>query len=203
MFLYLYKLGLKSITRDIAIFSPEVCSFRITYHGSSCVSPLHISELSSQEMNDGVMLGIDSHADITCAGKHVKIMEVIHGKSCTVHPFNDSYKPMENISIINGVTAVDTSNGETYILELNHAMDFTRTMTNSLLCPNQARHNNVIINNIPRCYDSKSEFHICFPDSDVKLPLERYGPTACLNTRYPTNFELENCQYLQLTSPDE
>ena len=203
MFLYLYKLGLKSITRDIAIFSPEVCSFRITYHGSSCVSPLHISELSSQEMNDGARLGIDSHADITCAGKHVKIMEVIHGKSCTVHPFNDSYKPMENISIINGVTAVDTSNGETYILELNHAMDFTRTMTNSLLCPNQARHNNVIINDVPRCYDSKSEFNICFPDSDVKLPLERYGPTACLNTRYPTNFELENCQYLQLTSLDE
>ena len=46
-------------------------------------------------MNDWARLGIDSHVDITCAGKHVKIMEVIHGKSCAVHLFIDSYKPME------------------------------------------------------------------------------------------------------------
>ena len=103
---------------------------------------------------------------------------------------------MANISIINGVTVVDTSNGETYILELNHAMDFTRTMANSLLYPKQARHNNVIINDVLRCYDSKSEFNICFPYPNIKLPLERYVPTTCLNKRYPTNFELENCQYL-------
>ena len=75
MFLYLYELGLKSLTQDIVRFSPEVCYFRITYHGSSCANPLNISELTSQEMNDGARLGIDSHGDITCAGKHVKIME--------------------------------------------------------------------------------------------------------------------------------
>ena len=97
---------------------------------------------------------------------------MIHRKSCTVHPFNDSYKPMANISIINGVTVVDTSNGETYILELNHAMDFTRTMANSLLYPKQARHNNVIINDVLRCYDSKSEFNICFPYPNIKLLLD-------------------------------
>ena len=73
-----------------------------------------------------------------------------------------------NISIINGVTVVDISNGETYILELNYAMDFTITMANSLLCPNQARHNNVIINDVPRCYDSKSGFNIFFLDSNIK-----------------------------------
>ena len=93
---------------------------------------------------------------------------MIHEKSCTVHPFNDSYKPIENISIINGFTAVDTSNGETYILEINHAIYFTKAMAHSLLYPNQARHNNVIINDVPRCYDSKSEFNICFPDSNIK-----------------------------------
>ena len=56
-------------------------------------------------------------------------MEVIHGKLYNIYPFNDSYKPIENISILNGVTTVDTSNGEICIVELNHTMDFTRTMT--------------------------------------------------------------------------
>ena len=95
MFLYLYELGLEALTQDIVRFSPEVCYFRITYHGSSCANPLNFSELTPQEMNDESRLGIDSHADITCAGKHVKIMKVIHGKSCDVHLFNDSYKLLE------------------------------------------------------------------------------------------------------------
>ena len=74
MFLYLYKLGLKSITQDVVRFSPEVCSFRIPYHGSSCANPLKNSELTSQEMNDGATLGIYIHAYITCVGNYVKIM---------------------------------------------------------------------------------------------------------------------------------
>ena len=120
-----------------------------------------------------------------------------------MHPFNDSYKPMENVNIINGIIAVGTSNVELYILELNHAIDFTRTVANSLLCHNQDHHNNVIKNDVPRFYDSKSEFNICFLDSNIKLLLERCGPTAYLNTRYPTNLEFKNCQYLQLTSFNE
>ena len=33
------------------------------------------------------MLGIDTHADSSCAGKHVRILEYIDGKTFSVKPF--------------------------------------------------------------------------------------------------------------------
>ena len=36
--------------------------------------------------------------------------------------------------------------GQEYLLEVNQSLNFTGSMTNSILCTNQARHNGVIIN---------------------------------------------------------
>ena len=53
-------------------------------------------------------LGIDSNADISCAGKLACIIEVIEGETCTVHPFNDSMKPMKNVQTVNVAYATHT-----------------------------------------------------------------------------------------------
>ena len=45
--------------------------------------------------NVDARLVIDSHADISCAGRHARIMEVVEGEVCTVHAFNDSMKPIK------------------------------------------------------------------------------------------------------------
>ena len=58
--------------------------------------------------NMDARLGIDSHADISCAGRHARIMEVIEGEACTVHVFNDSMAPIKNVQTINVAYAVDT-----------------------------------------------------------------------------------------------
>ena len=34
---------------------------------------------------------------------------------CIIHPFHDSYKPIDRISIINGALAYDTETGKIYI----------------------------------------------------------------------------------------
>ena len=54
-------------------------------------SPPVISAIQSDNIIEA-RLGIDSHADISCAGKLARIIEVIEGGTCTVHPFNDSMK---------------------------------------------------------------------------------------------------------------
>ena len=47
------------------------------------------------------MLGLDIHADNSCAGRDAHILALIEGKTCSVHPFNDSYKLMSGINIVN------------------------------------------------------------------------------------------------------
>ena len=65
-------------------------------------SPPVISAIQSDNIIEAC-LGIDSHADISCAGKLARIIEVIEGETCTVHPFNDSMKPMKNVQTVNVV----------------------------------------------------------------------------------------------------
>ena len=96
------------------------------------------SSLSSIEMESGCRHGIDSHADTTCTGRHFKITDHIEGISYNVTPF--SGPSFNNVSMVNGLLATDREDGQDgYILEINNALDFTRAMEHSLLCPMQAR----------------------------------------------------------------
>ena len=101
--------------------------------------------LTALELVQGSKLGFDTHADISCLGRHARVMSVVDGSLCTVHAFNDSYSPLEGIQTVNGAFAVDSPEGELYILHVSNALDFTSTMDNSLLCTNQARYQGVLV----------------------------------------------------------
>ena len=89
--------------------------------------------LTEDELLEGCRLGLDSHADISCAGRHARINEIFHGQTCNVTPFNDSYSPMQNIHTANVSYAADTAEGQTYIVNVNQSLDFTSSMNHSLL----------------------------------------------------------------------
>ena len=76
---------------------------------------------------------MDSHADMSCLGKHARILEILKNQSCSVYPFNDSYESMTNVNVVNGAFALDLTDGSTIILKINQALDFSSTMTNSIL----------------------------------------------------------------------
>jgi hypothetical protein len=158
-------------------------------------------KLSAQEMETGCRLGMDSHADVNCVGRHAHISEVFLGRTCNVQPFNDSYAPMKDICTVNACVAHDTKDGRTFILEINQALDFTDTMEHSLLCTNQCRAHGVIIDDVPTFLDRKgnSTHSIIFEPENVSLPLELHGPVSYLPVRYPTEEELETCQHLELS----
>ena len=160
--------------------------------------------LTQQQIEEGCRLGIDSHADMTCVGAHAKILEIYEGQLCNVQPFNDSYESMKNIRTVNAAFAYDSDDGKTYILEVNQCLDFSHTMEHSLLCPNQARVNGVVIEDCPKFLDkhNKSSHSIWFPDNNVILPLELKFPISFLPVRRPTEEELEFCETLELTSTD-
>ena len=121
-------------------------------------------------MVNGCKPGLDSHADVSCVGKHGRVIEVIEGQTSIVRPFNDKYEPISNVQTVNAAFAIDTLEGETYILHLNQCLDFRSSMEDSILCTNQARFYGLIVNDVPKQFDSSSSQSIVIP-SEHKLEL--------------------------------
>ena len=161
-------------------------------------------QLTDDELHAGCRFGADSHADVTVAGKHARVLSYVDGQICTVHPFHEGYKPKKNVRVINAAFAYDSDDGTTYVLVINHCLDFTKDMEHSLFCTNQLRANGLIVEDIPKIYDvtGKSRQAIILPDQNIMLPLIRHGPTTFLPVRYPTDTELQECERLELTSFD-
>ena len=145
--------------------------------------------LTEDELLKGCRLGLDTHADISCAGKHARVNEVFHGQTCNVTPFNDSYSLMQNVHTANVSYAVDTEDGLTYIVNVNQSLDFTSSMSHSLLCVNQARMNNVQVDNVPLSLgpSGRSTHSIYFREENVQLPLSLHGSVSYLPVRFPSD----------------
>ena len=84
------------------------------------------------------MLGTDSLNDVSCAGKDTYIVEKISGRECEVKGFHDSWDFLSNIEHVNLLYKYFDETGCEYLLELNQALNFTKSITNSILCTNQA-----------------------------------------------------------------
>ena len=56
---------------------------------------------------------------MTCVGQDANIIENIHGQTCTVHPFDDSYNPKKDVKVCNEAFTCDQMNGRTLILIVN------------------------------------------------------------------------------------
>ena len=149
-------------------------------------------------------LGSDSHADISCAGRDAVIVEYLEGRSCTVHPFNDTYTPRSNVKLCNAVFAYDSEDGKVLLLKINQCLDFTREMQHSLFSTNQVRSNGIIVDDVPAIIDvrNKSRQAIILPEEGITLPLLMNGPVAYIPIRKPTDSEMENCRVIELTSSD-
>ena len=148
------------------------------------------------------MLGLDSHADISCAGRDAHILAQNDGRTCTVHPFNDSYDPMTGIKIVNVLYKYENAEGEEYVLEVNQCLDFSDTMVHSILCTNQARHAGILVNDVPKVCDGTSSQDIRTRDGSVSMPLEMNGPIPYLPISKPTSNDIEYLPRIKLTADD-
>ena len=92
-----------------------ISAFSVKFHrdqiNSISGSKSKSMKLTEEEKMNGCRLGLDTHADVSCIGKHGRIIEILDGQYCTVYPFNDSYSPMERVRSVNAAFAVDTRDG--------------------------------------------------------------------------------------------
>jgi hypothetical protein len=134
------------------------------------------------------------------AGCNTVVLQLTYTK-VNVTPFSDEYKAIKDIPIATVTTAWgDPAGGPTVILVVNEALYFGDRMNHSVLCLNQIRANGLVVNEVPKQFDDTSLHAIVDPKSGTKLPLLLSGVILYLETRKPTNEELEECTHIELTS---
>jgi hypothetical protein len=142
---------------------------------------------------------LDSHADTCVAGANTVPLWYTDVK-VSVSPFFGEYTPLDDIPIASVATAWDNpSNGSTIILVINEALYFGNRISHSLLCPNQLRDFGLIVNDVPKIYDINSSHSIILP-GQIDFPFQMHGIISYLETRKPTELELQKCPRYELTS---
>ena len=178
----------------------------VTYDNSRlifCTGKVHrIYKYTAQVTDIYSMLGLDSHADISCAGRDAHILAQREGKACTVRPFNDNYDPMMNIDIVDVAYKYESIEGDEYILEVHQCLNFINSMKHSILCTNQARHFGITVNDIPKICDQSSTQDMRTNDGKHIMPLEMNGPIPFLPISKPTIEDVEYLPRIKLTSDD-
>jgi len=135
----------------------------------------------------------DTHADTCVLGANF-IPLAYHPMICNVTGFAGNDRK-EGIQVVDGATAwTCPTDGMTYILIINQGLWFGDTLNHSLINPNQIRYNGITVQDNP--FEDEVGIH-----TDVAfIPFFRRQTVVYCDTRAPTRDELENCQYITLTS---
>ena len=175
----------------------NVSAFRInlpllTSVASTSKKPRSLETLSPVELKEGCRLGTDSHAEVTCYGRHARITHIHEGMQSNVAPFHDGYSPIKNVNFADACFAHDGPDGRVYILHHRYGLDFTQTMEDSILCTNQSRAHGLVVDDVPKRFDrtGTSSHSIQFPDDKVQLPLSLHNSISYLPVRYPTDEDM-------------
>ena len=141
---------------------------------------------------------LDTRADTICCGKNFRTL-VLTGQTCEVKGFHDSLASISDVPIASNATAWTSEAGETYILIFHESLTFGHEMDHSLINPNQVRSYGIPVWDNP--YDPDKRMGI--DAGDFHVPFLSEGSTIFFESHYPTDFELENCPHIELTSDRE
>jgi hypothetical protein len=102
-----------------------------------------------QENDDWFRMELDSHADTSCVGNDVMIVNETH-RTVNVTPFLQSLGTVRRVPIVSAAIAYDDPrSGVVFIIIIHQALYFN-SMNHCLLCPMQLRLTDVVINKQPK-----------------------------------------------------
>ncbi len=142
-------------------------------------------------------LETDSHADTCCAGSNCVVLEFTNSV-VDVFPYHKDLGKMASVPIATVATLVTDKEGQQCIFVINEALWFGPTMKNSLISTNQVRSYDV------QLWDNPCDpFHppaIHNTTTTHLVPLEFEGIVAFVESRAPTDKELDHLPLVHITS---
>ena len=114
-----------------------------------------------------------------------------------IYPYDSSYQPITNVTIVTGATAYDRSDISTYILLFHESIYSGKKLVHRLLNPNQLRHNKVDFFYNP--YDNDRDMSIEMTEG-VVISLRFEWTKLSFHTKVTTNNDFSECKRLDMTS---
>jgi hypothetical protein len=171
--------------------SPVVSSLRRRVSRSNV-----LSNTIPRELVDST-LEMDTHADTCVLGPNFIILHYTE-RECDVIPYSEVYESVKTIPIVSGAMAwTDERTGSTYILVVNEALWMPDTVTASLINPHQLRAYGITVQDNPFAgpmYISNEG-----EEDVISISMFAVGTNISINTRTPTQEELDSCQDIILT----
>jgi hypothetical protein len=102
-------------------------------------------------------------------------------------------------------TAIDLAHlQDTVILVFHEALYFGKGLKESLINPNQLRHNGIVVDTCPKQFSGGKSMHgLVVPEEDLYIPFQLHGVISHLVTYLPTEEQLEKCWWIVMTSDAE
>jgi hypothetical protein len=123
------------------------------------------------------------------------------GRVCDVFANSTEYEAVKDVPIVRGATAVqDQVTGELIIMVINEGLWYGHKLDHSLVNPNQLRFYGIKVNDNPFSQESMYIQHI---KTDIVIPLQAQGTIIYVNSRVPTDHELQTCRHIEYTSPNQ
>jgi hypothetical protein len=140
---------------------------------------------------------VDGGADTVGIGGDAWTIDEDTGRTANVAGF-DNKIIMEENRIVTAITATEDIDGNTVLLRAHEATEFQKG-ANSLLSCTQLRENGVEVNDIARKRGGKSSIVV----EGTIIPLHLEQGVMILKIRMPTEWELKECEMLDLTADEE
>ena len=145
---------------------------------------------------------MDSHADTCVAGSNMVMIEKT-GHHVRIAPFSDEYESMHDVPVARCATAYDCPDtGKTYILDFPESLYLGDRLNDSLICPNQLRHNGLKVDETPTQFNKESAHAISIPDNGLVIPMSIQGTVSYFEARKPNDIDLETGEWVRMTHHD-
>ena len=137
---------------------------------------------------------MDSHADTTVLGSNCAVLAYT-GKECEVSPYADEYDAIRNVPVKMGVKVwTNSQDGAPILLVFNEALWMGDPLHLTLVNPNQLRSYRVDVQDNPFAKED-----LTITTDDYIIPLDTQGATIFLDTRSPTEVQLQQVPRVILT----
>ena len=164
---------------------------------------LHVNELRSENVqeaqeNTRAINECDTDADTCCLGANF-IVHSHTNRTAEVYSYDKNVAP-KIIPIVTGATCYNNiDSGETVILLFHESLFYGKKLDHTLINPNQIRHYGIPTWDNPFDYERNLGIEV---DNDLFILFQTKGTKIYFETRTPTLYELENCQKVDMTSPN-
>ena len=173
-------------------------------HLCSVISRATIADVKVESPNTESRCELDSHANMVVIGGHAAVVNKT-GLTAQVSPFTPDYEALSEVPIVDAVITYDCPYTDKSVMLVFRNALYVPAMEHHLVPPFIMREAGLIVNEAPKIQvtnPSIENHSIYFPSDSYRIPLSLWGIFSYFPCRCPTDLELNECNNVQLMTPD-